>query len=422
MRIMMLAQFYPPLIGGEERFARDLSVQLAARGHDVSVITILQQGLPEFEMDEGVRVYRVTGTMQRLSGLYSESSRRHTPPFPDPELLNQMRHIIAREQPEIVHAHNWIIHSFLPLKRWSKARLILTLGDYSFVCAKKKLIFEDGACSGPGFIKCLRCGSDHYGTLKGVPTVLANWGMGVVERNLVDLFLPVSHAVAVNNGLVKNNLPFQVLTPFIPDESAQNKHSSESLLTQLPKGDFLLFVGAFGHYKGVDVLLQAHAQLDNPPPLVIVGYQTSEHPVKTTDLPDNVTVLKDLPHHEVMQVWRRAMFGLVPSTWAEPFGIVALEAMIYGHAVIASNIGGLSDIVSHGETGILVPPGDIDALRDAMQCLIADPALRQRMGAAGKERVRHFFASAVVPRYEQIYRELAEKHQLDKAHQTSVGI
>ncbi len=410
MRIMMLAQFYPPLIGGEERFARDLSVQLAARGHEVSVITLWQKGLSEFENDEGVRVYRVKGTMQRLESLYSDSARRHTPPFPDPELMGEMRRVITLEQPDIVHAHNWIIHSFLPLKRWSKARLVLSLNDYSLICAKKKLIFADQLCSGPGFLKCLKCGADHYGVAKGIPTVMANWGMGFLEQNMVDMFLPVSNAVAVNNGVVKNNLPYQILTPFISDDTGEETCASDAFLARLPKDDYMLFVGAFGRYKGVDVLLQAHAKLVNPPPLVIIGYQTSEHAVRTTDLPDNVIVLKDVPHHEVMEAWRHCMFGLVPSTWAEPFGIVALEAMIYGRAVIASDIGGLSDIVSHDETGFLVPPGDVEALSLAMQRLVNSPELRNQMGAASRQRVKNFSANAVVPRYEAVYQELAEKY------------
>jgi len=410
MRIMMLAQFYPPFIGGEERFARDLSVELAARGHDVSVVTLWQQGLPEYEDDEGVRVYRVKGTLQRMTRLYSDNARRHTPPFPDPELMNEIRQIVSHEQPEVVHAHNWIIHSFLPLKRWSNACLLLSLGDYSLVCAKKKLIFDDKACSGPGFMKCLQCGSRHYGAAKGIPTVLSNWGMGLIEQRLVDLFLPVSNAVAISNGLVKNRLPYKVLTPFIADDVQKSAEISDDFLAQLPDEDFLLFVGAFGRYKGVDVLLAAHAQLENPPPLVIIGYQTSEHPVRTTDLPDNVTVIKDVPHHEVMEAWRRSMIGLVPSTWAEPFGIVALEAMIYGRPVIASDVGGLSDIVRDNETGILIPPDDVQALRQAMARLIADPDLRQRMGAAGKQHVRNYFASSVVPCYEAVYRELVVKY------------
>jgi glycosyltransferase involved in cell wall biosynthesis len=410
MRVLMLAQFYPPLIGGEERFVRDLSVQLAARGHDVSVVTLQQAGLPAFETDQGVRIYRVGGTLQRVSRFFSDTSRRHAAPLPDPELMAHLRRVIRLERPEIVHGHNWMVHAFLPLKRWSKARLVMSLHDYSLVCAKKKLIYRDSACSGPGPLKCLECSVDHYGLLKGPLTALGNWAMSAAERAMVDIFLPVSQAVAESNGLTDHALPYRIVTPFVPDEIAALPDADEAFLNRLPQEPFLLFVGAFGRYKGVDVLLQAHAALDDPPPLVIIGYQTSEHPVQTTDLAANVTVILDAPRAHVMAACRRSLLCLVPSVWAEPFGIVALEAMACGRAVIASEIGGLRDIVQDGVTGLLVPPGDVAALSLALQRLIQTPGERERMGAAGRQRLREFLASTVTPRYENVYRDLLAAH------------
>jgi glycosyltransferase involved in cell wall biosynthesis len=349
--------------------------------------------------------------MQRLPAVFSDQGRRHAAPFPDPELTNEIRRVLLEEQPEIVHAHNWIIHSFLPLKQWSNAGLVLSVGDYSLICAKKKLIFKDEWCEGPGFVKCLTCGADHYGLAKGVPTVFGNWMMGLTERHLVDRFLPVSRAVAAHNGIVSSKAPFEVISPFVPDDVDDPAEAPDEFLAQLPEGDFLLYVGAFGRYKGVDVLLEAHRQLENPPPLVIMGYQTSEHPVRTTDLPDNVIVIKDVPHSAVMEAWRRSLIGLVPSVWAEPFGIVALEAMACGKPVIASAVGGLTDIVDHEVTGLLVPPADVEALRQAMQRLLDDEELRDYMGNCGRQRVDDFSASAVVPRYERVYREvIGQKH------------
>ena len=100
------------------------------------------------------------------------------------------------------------------------------------------------------------------------------------------------------------------------------------------------------------------------------------------------------------------MLGLAPSIWPDPCPTVAMEAMATGRPVIASRIGGLIDMVSHEATGLLVSPGDVTALRLAMERLINAPDLRARMGQAAKRRVLEFQAQSVVPRIEQAYHQV----------------
>ena len=406
MRILMLSQFYPPIIGGEERHVRNLSALLAARGHEVAVATIWHTGLPEFEDDQGVRVYRIHGTLQRMASLFSDTGHMHAPPFPDPELVWTLRSVIARERPEIVHAHNWLVHSFLPLKGWSGAKLVLSVHDHSLLCPNKKLIYHDQPCSGPGLSKCPSCTAAHYGRLKGTGVMLANRVMTLTERAAVDMFVPVSRAVAQDNRLLDDQLPVKVIPNFVPDDVGELRGDPHPNLAQLPPGDFMLFVGAFGHYKGLDVLVRAYAELRDAPPLVIIGYQTTEYPMRTVELPANVMVLQDWPHEAVMQAWQRCMLGLAPSVWSDPCPTVAMEAMAVSRPLIASRMGGLTDLVADGETGLLVPPDDHVALWQAMERLIADPALRARMGEAARRKVVEFQASTVVQRIEQVYRQL----------------
>ncbi len=409
MRILMLSQFYPPIIGGGAIHVRSLSVELAARGHDVAVVTLWHQDQAEFELDEGVRVYRIRSSMRRVPWLFNDHGKQYAPPFPDPEVVLALRRIIAHERPGVVHAHNWLVYSFLPLKAWSGARLVVTLHNYDLVCVKTTLLYHGMPCKGPAFKKCLDCASQFYGPTKGVPTVLANWGMALIRRGLVDMFLPVSEAVAVGNGLVGSRLPYQVIHNFIPDDFGKPQDDVASYLAQLPDEDYLLFVGALNRQKGVDVLLRAYANLTNVPPLVLIGYQTPEWPLLSVDCPANVFVFKNWPRHAVMGAWRRSIIALLPSVSPESCPTAVMEAMSTGCPVIASQIGGLADLVADGETGLLVEPGDPSALQQTIELLLSNPDRRRRMGQAALRKVVEFQASTVVPRIEHIYEVLQPK-------------
>ena len=407
MRILMLAQFYLPTVGGEERHVHDLSAALVERGHDVAVATLWHEGLPEFEINQGVRIYRIRGSMQRMGMLFSEKVRQHAPPFPDPEALLALRQIVMKEQPEIVHAHNWLIHSFLPLKAWSKAKLVLTIHDTSLVCAQKRYMYHESVCSGPGLTKCLQCSSEHYGVAKGVTTAIGNAIGRRIEYRVVDKFLPVSQAMADMSLLDTYHAPYQVIPNFVPDDITTPPDTAHPLLEQLPKEDFLLFVGDVKRDKGVEVLFHAYAEMNTHVPLVIIG-----RPIKNfaTPVPPNVHIFQSWPHDAIMGAWRRCTVALAPSLWLEAFGIVAIEAMAMGRPLVASRIGGLSDIVEDEQTGLLVPPGDAQALGAAIQRLLNDADLRERMGNAAKQRVSRFKATTVVPQIEQVYQELLHPH------------
>lgn len=399
----MLAQFYPPIIGGEERHVIGLSEALAARGHEVSVATLAHKDRPSVVTENGVTVYSVSGSVQRASVIFSDGERKHAPPFPDPELLYQLNQIVQRTKPDIVHAHNWLLHSFLPLKRRSGAGLVVTLHDYGLVCATKGLMHRGALCAGPEAVKCVPCAASHYGALMGPVTAAANWASSLYERRVVDKFIPVSQAVARYSNLVGGTIPYEVVFNFVPDKLGELTSSPDERLRLLPEGGYLLYVGDLSKRKGVPVLLDAYARLERAPPLVLIGRRD---PDTTRDLPPNVKLFESWPHSAVMQAWSRSLFGIAPSVWRDPCPTVAMEANSVGKPVIASDIGGLSDIVADGETGFLVPAGDAQALANAMQTLIDDPDLRQRMGAASLRRVDIFRARSIIPKIERIYGEV----------------
>ena len=140
----------------------------------------------------------------------------------------------------------------------------------------------------------------------------------------------------------------------------------------------VLYAGRLSPEKGVRELVAAAVGL----PLVVAG----DGPLRD-EVPG---AMGFVPHDELERLFERAAVVACPSH-REGFGVVCAEAMAFGRPVVAGDVGGLRDLVVHEETGLLVPPGNVEALRAALQRLLADPDLRRRFGEAGRARIAEHF-------------------------------
>lgn len=141
----------------------------------------------------------------------------------------------------------------------------------------------------------------------------------------------------------------------------------------------VLFVGRLSPEKGILELVQAADGI----PLTVAG----DGPLR-----DRVPGALGFVQHDALQpLYERAAVVAVPSH-REGFGVACAEAMAHARPVVASAVGGLLDLVVDGETGVLVPPRDVPALRGALERLLADADLRRRLGDAGRARVRERFS------------------------------
>ncbi len=162
--------------------------------------------------------------------------------------------------------------------------------------------------------------------------------------------------------------------------------------------------------KGIRFLVEAAAQLKArfPDLKVVVAGDGFERPdlvalAERLGIARDVTFLGSVPNSELPQYYRAAALSVIPSL-EEGFGIPAAEAMGCETAVVASDAGGLPEVVEHGVTGLIVPRGDAKALAEAIGSLLADPARRTRMGRAGRERaLRLFDWDRTAEQFEQIY-------------------
>jgi glycosyltransferase involved in cell wall biosynthesis len=409
MRILLVSDFYPPFIGGTERQVQLLGRELAQRGHEVHVATVWHAGLPENETDQGVSIHRIKGMATRVPWFFQNQRRRFHPPFPDMSITAELRRLIRQLQPDIVHAFGWITYSCVVANRATSC-LVVSVQDYGHSCALRTLIHQKSICTGPAPAKCLRCAQAEYGIGKAVAAVAGVLGNRRMLRKRIHGFHCLSHYV---EHIVRRDLigassyegVIRTIAPIvIPNAHEEITEDVQAHVSQLPQEPFILFVGALLPHKGIDVLLDAYTQVRAAPPLVLIGSVWAQSP---TQFPEKVILLRDVPSSVVMLAWERCLFGVSPSTWAEPFGGVVTEGMSKGKAVIGSTVGGHSDMIDHAQTGLLVAPNDADALRDAMQFLIDHAEQREQFGYAAGRRVQEkFLADHIVVQIEDLYNQV----------------
>jgi glycosyltransferase involved in cell wall biosynthesis len=408
MRIMMLLDFYAP---GSSRIqtavpshVQSLSKQLLARGHKVVICTGDYPGLPRYEEENGIKIFRMEGLFQKIPFLYKDPLFKAPPPTNDWLITKKLSRVIVKERPDILHAHGWIIHSALSPKKAFQLPLVSTLHDYFILCSKGTLVKRAGGnCTEPLTLRCVDCVRPLCGVVKSLAVYVAT-RLNKDKLKAVDKFIAISsyerEVYTKFSGLSNKNIEvihnFYAAKPIAPVTVNHN----------LPE-DFFLFVGRLTPDKGIDILIEAYRKLNSRTNLVLLGARQYPYNYESEH---GILVMADARQEVLLAAYRNCRFTVFPSIWQEPFGMVTLEAMSYKKAIIATRIGGLPDIVIDGETGILVPPGDAEALARAIKYLLENPEVAENMGHKGYERwQRYFTPEVIVPKVEQLYQSLLDR-------------
>jgi glycosyltransferase involved in cell wall biosynthesis len=199
-----------------------------------------------------------------------------------------------------------------------------------------------------------------------------------------------------------------------PAEVLLNGVGPGAARSSMPSVPRVAFAGRFVREKGADVLLRAFAAVRKTLPeatLVLCGdgpeRSSLEKLAADLDLNASVSIRGYCTAHQVEEVFRDSWAVVVPSIWEEPFGQVAIEAMNNGVAVIASDTGGLREIIRDGETGFLCPPGNVEALAEAMLKTLGDRALAEQLGASARQSVMdQFNEDQLVDKLLELYRSI----------------
>lgn len=424
MRVLIVVHGYPPLAqGGSEVYAEAHARTLRdVCGDEVLVLTRDNDPRrPEFDLREGrhrgVPVVRVNNTFRSVRS-FAES-------YTQPRLAEVAATVIDDFAPEAAHIHHLTcLSTFIPMHLASRGvPCFMTLHDYWLLCHRGQLLDRDlRVCASPG--KCGRCLDDSAASLlESSPGTLARRlgavlppagrnalratgtavvrGLGEAVGRAPAAAARLTHMREVAASISRFYAPSKamrdtfVAAGFATDRIALWPYGFErerlaGPRTERTRGPLRIgFVGSLMVSKAPYILLEAFRQLPvNSATLDLFGAPVPYHgdnsyhaqlaPLLT--LP-GVTTHGGQPAELMRQAYDAIDVLVVPSIWPENSPLVIHEAFLAGVPVVASDIGGIAELVRHGENGLLVPPGDASALRDALSRLLREPELLASLAA-----------------------------------------
>lgn len=405
MIIIHLTDSYYPTIGGLERSVRTLANYQHKEGHEVHVITSLHPDKPSYEEDSGIKIHRIRMLTQIMKNILEDPRRPFHITAPDPIFKNNLKKLLINIKPNIVHSHGWSTYSLLPLADSLGIPVVATSHDYGHFCVVKQFVLEGGSpCSGPDFKKCLKHAASYYGVVKGVPLSL---GMALNAKNnnlaVWTALNKTATTAADNTNYEIGNI--EVIPSYIPDENLNIPNLGKPYL--LPEEPYILFVGGLTEGKGLHLLLKAYEVVKKSNPelkLLLIGMPKQDTPKV---FPDGVQVIENQSNDVVMQAWKHAELGVVPSLLPEAFGQVAVECIAAGTPVVVSNHGGLKDIVNE-DVGVKFSPGDLNGLVESILLVLSDKSFKDRVKIEGPRRASLFTISSVYQQIMNSYRRAIE--------------
>ena len=370
MKILMLTWEYPPrIVGGIARVVHDLSKRLIKDGHEVTVITYRDGNVPEYENDKGVEVYRVDNYMIHPNNFIDWIMQLNF------NMIAKATEVINKEGGfDVIHAHDWLVtYAAKSLKQSFNLPMVATI--HATEAGRNSGIHDDTQ----------RYINDTEWLLTYEATeviVNSNYMKGHVQG----LFgLPFDKISVIPNGINLNNF-----TGIDRDYDFRRRFAMDN-------EKIILYVGRLVYEKGVQHLISAMPKiLENyhDSKLVIAGkggmIDELKSQVESMGLSNKVYFTGYLNQKEVQKMYKCADVAVFPSTY-EPFGIVALEAMLAGIPTVVSDIGGLNEIVEHGVNGMKSYTGNPNLIADSVLSLLFDPQLAMNVTKNAKNKVKDEF-------------------------------
>ena len=368
MKILMLTWEYPPrVVGGIARVVHDLSKTLLKDGHEVTVVTYRDGDVPYFEDDKGVKVYRVDNYMINPNNFIDWIMQMNF------NMVAKANEIIAKEGNfDVIHAHDWLVaYAAKTLKNSYNIPIVATIHAT-----------EAGRNSGIHDETQRYINDTEWMLTYEASEVVVN--SNYMKNELQRLFgLPYEKINVVPNGVNLN-----LFNGVERDYNFRRKYAMDN-------EKIILFMGRLVYEKGIQHLISAMPKILNgyhDAKLVICGKGGMIDELKAQannlGLGNKVYFAGYMSGKDVQRMYKAADIAVFPSTY-EPFGIVALEAMLSERPIVVSDIGGLNEIVEHRVNGMKAYCGNANSFADSILELLYDHKLYADVTKKAKNKVRN---------------------------------
>ncbi|NCP87736.1 MAG: glycosyltransferase family 4 protein [Anaerolineae bacterium CG_4_9_14_3_um_filter_57_17] len=373
MRLLVLSHEFPPIGGGGGRVAQDLACGLAARGHQVTILSAAMDGLPAEETVGGARLIRLPA--QRKNAFAASLA----------EMANFDRLAVTRGlallrqwRPDVIHAHFAVpagAAAFL-LSRLSGVPYVLTahLGDVPGAVPEKTEAW--------------------FRLLSPLTPPIWNNAARVIAVSEFTRALAQKHYRAPMT-VIPNGVDFAALPPREPAR-------------EIPR---IVFAGRFVETKNPGHLVQALTRLSSLPwQATLLGdgplLEAVRRQVAESGLAGRFSLPGWVTPAQVLDEFSRSDVLALPSR-AEGLSVVGVQALALGLALVLGAAGGNLELVQDGQNGFLFPPGDVDALTDALRRLLTDPAALKSVQRRSRALAQKFDLNAIVTQYEAVLSDVS---------------
>ncbi len=372
LRILLVHESYISA-GGEDRAVDADARFLVDKGHTVSRWSISNKEIPAWS------------PWRKAQLLWQTSWSR-----PAYRTLISLLH---EQRPDIVHFHNTlpiISPSAIRAAHAAGVPVVMTLHNYRLMCPPGTYFREGRVCEdcrlhslARGVLHgCYRGSSVQTGA---VALMLATHRRLRTWRECVDIYIALTEfmrAKVVEGGIQGEKVHVRPNTITIPPGH------------DVRPEDYAVFVGRLSPEKGIATLIDAARRMDGRRIKVIGGGPLEQELRKAArGMGSRFEILGQIPHAETLEAVRRARVLLFPSVWYEGLPTTILEALACGVPVVASRLGAMSEMLTDGQEGFLVTPGDSTALADRSLRILSDDDLRTRMSVAAKSAFESRYSS-----------------------------